>query len=138
MTHQIDVSDEHNLVVTVYRDTVTADEIECGFETLAGLARDRNGLRAICDFTLCRLDFSTDELRALASRSAKAAVAGSPFKRAILVADDLTFGIGRMFCAFSAEEATETRTFRDIGAVAEWLDIDRDVIARRLGSTDAA
>ncbi len=135
MTQQTHVCDDQNVVVTVYQGSVTADQIARGFETLADLARDRRGLTAICDFRRCRIDFDVNELRSLAASSAKAARAGSAAKRAILAADDLTFGIGRMFCAFSGDQPTETRTFRDIGAMADWLDVDRAVIESRIGAT---
>lgn len=136
MPHRTQLSDENTLIVTIYRDGVTAAEIEQGFAAHADLVRDGQRVAAICDFRRCRLDFSAIELRSLAARSAQAAVPGISSKRAILAGDDLTFGMGRMFSAFSGDQPVETRTFRDIGALADWLELDRDAVSAKVGSAD--
>lgn len=132
MTHETRVCDDHNFVVTTYRNEVSAGEIELSLVERADLARDRAGLIAICDFRYCQLKLSTGEVRILAARAAKAAEGRGASKQAILAADDLTFGIGRMFCAFTADQPVETQVFRDVDAMARWLGLDSTVVEGQL------
>ena len=124
MAHFLQLIEDFNLVVISYRDSVTTRDIEGVFDSLLSLARDNPGLAAIGDFRNCQLTFSTLELRSLASFSQEAALAAGPSKWAILAADDLTFGLGRMYSAFAASQPVETRTFRDVESLADWLELD--------------
>ncbi|MEQ8697210.1 MAG: hypothetical protein RLT05_11695 [Bauldia litoralis] len=124
MAHFLQLIDAHKLAIISYRDSVSASEIGSVFDALLDLARAHPGLAAIADFRGCQLTFSTEELRALASQSQDAALAAGPAKWAILAADDLTFGLGRMYSAFASNQPVETRTFRDVASLAEWFGLE--------------
>ena len=75
-----------------------------------------------CDFTKVEnFEISNNELHRIAGQDQKAATLNSHMLIAIVGADDLIFGLGRMWEAFVGDVPFETKVFRDVEEAESWL-----------------
>ena len=65
------------------------------------------------------LDLTTDEIRSLAEHAKLKT--HRPQKTALVVGDDLSYGLSRMYSAHRQQEGNETRVFADPDAARNWL-----------------
>jgi hypothetical protein len=75
---------------------------------------------AVFDARRARLSFSVDEVRELA-QIARAQLPGKLIRRAIVVADDLEFGISKLFQILTNDARHQYEVFRDYESALDWV-----------------
>ena len=80
----------------------------------------KNYWRTLTDVRECRPAFSTEEYRRLVKNLLEPALSGRKLKIAILVRDELQFGISRQFQVF-LESGSESAIFTEESVAREWL-----------------
>jgi len=111
------------LVHSVFEGLVTFEE---SFTNNLALRADEDfdpSMLQLSDARTATAASSADEIRALAKNSPF----GPASRRAVLVADDDTFGVTRMYTA-QASDAGEVRIFRDEAEALEWLGVTADAL----------
>ena len=78
---------------------------------------------AVLDARGIVVDFDTAVLQGLAGHH-RLHAEGTPSRWAMIVSEDLTYGLGRMFEAFMDESPRVFRVFRSMQDALEWLGVD--------------
>jgi hypothetical protein len=86
-------------------------------------------LDALLDAREIDVDFGTADLRGFASHH-RARAEGRSSRWGIVVSEDLTYGMGRMFEAFMSGSPREFRVFRSMEEAADWVGVDPETLAR--------
>ena len=84
--------------------------------------RDDSGysnLSRLWDFRKAAFDFSAEELEEIASHASSADL--DPSRVAMLVSQDLSYGVSRMYEAYRKSSMTDVKVFRDEAEAIEWL-----------------
>ena len=84
--------------------------------------RDKSGYSSLCrlwDFRKASFAFSAEELEEIASHASSADQA--PSRVAMLVNQDLSFGVSRLYEAYRKNTLTDVKVFRDKTAAIQWL-----------------
>lgn len=84
--------------------------------------RDESGynhLSRLWDFRKASFDFSAEELEEIASYASAADL--DPSRVAMLVGQDLSFGVSRMYEAYRSSPMTDVKVFREEGEAIDWL-----------------
>ena len=84
--------------------------------------RDKSGysnLSRLWDFRKTAFDFSAEELEEIASHASSAD--HDPSRVAILVSQDLSFGVSRMYEVYRKNTLTDVNVFRDEPEAIAWL-----------------
>jgi hypothetical protein len=84
--------------------------------------RDESGyssLSRLWDFRKAVFDFSAEELEEIASHAASAD--DRPAKVAMLVNQDLSYGVSRMYEAYRKNALTDVKVFREEAEAVDWL-----------------
>ena len=110
-----------HLVVTTWTGDVTLEESQQHNASLRDDPAFAPDMRQLSDARQARSRVTGDGIRGLARSSPF----GRAAKRAILVADDETFGVSRMYEA-QATDAGMVAIFRDRDAALAFLDLDHD------------
>lgn len=116
---------DHGFVHTVWEGKVTMEDGQAHNEALRNDPDFCPSMKQLSDARTAESAVSGDGVRTLAKTSAF----GPQSRRAILVADDNTFGVSRMYEA-QADQAGEVRIFRDEVEALDWLGIDPGVLSR--------
>lgn len=110
------ILDDLNLVVTTWSGDVTLDESQRHNRDLRSDPTFRADMRQLSDARLARSQVPAEGIRGLARTSPF----GPEARRSILVSDDETFGVSRMYEA-QATEAGAVAVFRDRAEALSWL-----------------
>jgi len=78
-----------------------------------------NHLSRLWDFRKASFDFSAEELEEIASYASTADL--DPSRVAMLVGQDLSFGVSRMYEAYRKSPMTDVNVFREEAEAVEWL-----------------
>jgi len=84
--------------------------------------RDESGysnLSRLWDFRKTTFDFSAEELEEIASHASSADI--DPSRVAMLVNQDLSYGVSRMYEAYRKTPLTDVKVFKDEAEAIEWL-----------------
>ncbi|MCG6910454.1 MAG: hypothetical protein LJE94_10070 [Deltaproteobacteria bacterium] len=84
--------------------------------------RDESGYRNLArlwDFRNATFNFSVSELEEIAAHAASADLERT--KVAMLVSQDLSFGVSRMYRAYRQNEFTDVNVFKDESEAIKWL-----------------
>ena len=125
ITYQIDR--ERRLVIATGRGVITDAEV-FGYQQEVWSQPENSAYDELIDMTgVSHIEFvSPERVAKLANLSSSMDAPGSPSKLAIIVANDLHFGLGRMYQSHRemAKESTKTvRVFRNEEAALEWLGV---------------
>ena len=76
----------------------------------------------IADFSnVTGTDITSEQVKILAEQDARAAKVNPNLIVAVVGADDLVYGLARMWEAYAGEVSFETGVFRDIDAARQWI-----------------
>jgi hypothetical protein len=101
--------------------------VEQAAEVIATVSRDprwQPGFSRLVDMRNARISFSKDGSRNLAAVNAsegRAAAIKPQHKVALVITDELSFGIASQYAAYSELQGVPTEVFRDIARAESWL-----------------
>lgn len=78
-----------------------------------------NNLARLWDFRKSSFEFTAEELEEIASHASTADL--DPARVAMLVSQDLSYGVSRIYEAYRKSALTDVKVFRDEAAALEWL-----------------
>ena len=84
--------------------------------------RDESGysnLARLWDFRKSSFDFTAEELEEIASHASSADI--DPARVAMLVSQDLSYGVSRIYEAYRKSALTDVKVFRDEADAIEWF-----------------
>ncbi|MEQ9452457.1 MAG: hypothetical protein RJQ07_12815 [Pseudomonadales bacterium] len=111
----------HALTYSVFEGRITLTGFQDFRTTLAQDARHNPVFGHLLDLRLADLSlFGTDQIRSIAQSRIHEATS----RRAIVVARALDFGIARMADAWFHQARPHSKTFRDLNAAVEWLEVE--------------
>ncbi|MGI9627840.1 MAG: hypothetical protein ACR2QM_13470 [Longimicrobiales bacterium] len=118
------------LLVTRFSGVVDDGQLVGVYTELVGHPEWRAGLDEFADLRGADLTaVSSEGLRRVAELSERLHSGADKVPRtAVLVDQDVNFGLGRMYEAFSAESPETLQLFRDLDAALEWLGVPPDVL----------
>lgn len=118
MVSSLDGEVDDRILLEAYERLYRGPDWRPGYSELADLRR--------CDMR----QVTADGLRRL-SRLAQSAVgdAAVSFRTAVVVEDDLPFGLARMYGTFADTLAEDVQVFRDEGEAIEWLAVPEEARA---------
>ncbi len=123
ITYEIDR--EQNLIVTTASGTLTDDDV-LGLK--ARLVQDKHfkpGMRELSDIrNIDRLDVTPAGVRAMVKQDRDDAVIVSSHRLAIVLSDDVAFGMARMYQMLTESTMDDVGVFRDIEEAKSWLKSD--------------
>lgn len=111
-----------NLVFTTIKGEVTANEVLAALTGLLDSPEYRPGLNGLVDLRESDMDPDAKEIRKIAALLINNKERIGESRSAIVVSEDLAYGLARMFEAYADESSIETRIFRDMEAARSWLD----------------
>ncbi|MEQ8692254.1 MAG: hypothetical protein RIC89_15645 [Pseudomonadales bacterium] len=111
----------HALTYSVFEGKITLTGFQDFRTTLAQDARHNPVFGHLLDLRLADLSlFGTDQIRSIA----QSRIHDATSRRAIVVARALDFGIARMADAWFHQARPHAKTFRDLNAAVEWLEVE--------------
>lgn len=85
---------------------------------------------------LDRLDISTEQMQELAAmdrRAAEQSPSPVPLRVAIVIAHDITEGLGRIYCAYAKSPALDAQVFFDMETARSWAQAAADASNQQMG-----
>jgi hypothetical protein len=128
-TYSIDESRE--LATVVWAGDVRPEEAGEAIRALAQDPRCKPHFRRLVDMREARVQIPKQDNRELAQTNAEAGRAVEPNaprgKTAIVVGDELSFGIASQYAAYAELQGVPTEVFRDRKAAEVWLELGKRV-----------
>ena len=118
ITYQVDES--LGVIFEHWCGTVTTKDLAGHWNARLTDQGTKNYWRTLTDVRECRPAFSTEEYRRLVKNLLEPALSGRKLKIAILVKDELQFGVSRQFQVF-LESGCESAIFTEESVAREWL-----------------
>lgn len=119
MGMQVDTQRIEGLAVCAVTGTLGLAEIKRYATAMLRCAGDK-GLHLLWDLRLARFDLSAVDVRDLAA-SLRTLAEGTAPRSAFVVAEDLEFGLVRMFQAYRDTDGSRIGVFRELDAAVTWL-----------------
>jgi len=125
--------DAENFLVCAFSGPVDDAELMAHMESLIADERLRPGYRELAD---CRgistpIGITGEGLRNVARRET-ASTLPKGGRLALVMDQDVTYGLGRMFSVFAEENRSEIRVFSALPEACAWLGVDPDLVLKHL------
>jgi hypothetical protein len=117
------IDKESGIVHTTIEGHTSTDEIVAGLRNLMDHPDFRPGLKGIADLRNSQLDTFSADVREIANLIIEYQDKIGPSRTAVLVSKDVTFGMARVFQAFSEQSSIETAIFRNKEEALQWLGV---------------
>jgi len=118
MNMSYDISDLEDILLVTIKGNPTVDDIKQILdETRSGSGYSHTA--RLWDFSDSRFNFSQNEILDIASYASFSD--DRPSRVAILVSEDLSFGVSRIYEAFRHSDLTKINVFRDKAEAIAWL-----------------
>ena len=118
MKATFDIYEKKGILFISIEGDPTVDDIKQTLNQTRG-ASGYNHLSRLWDFRRASFDFSAEELEEIASHASTADIA--PARVAMLVNQDLSFGVSRMYEAYRKSPITDVKVFREEDEAIDWL-----------------
>ena len=118
MRASFDIFEKDGVLVIAIAVDPTVEDIKRALSKTRDASGYRNMSR-LWDFREAAFDFSMEELEEIASFASSADAA--PARVAMLVGQDLSFGVSRMYGAYRENTLTEVKVFRHEPEALAWL-----------------
>jgi hypothetical protein len=116
---------DNNILYETGEDEVTyQDFVEYRENLLAQPARPASKALVLCDYRTARIALSSEEMWRIKGKSDKVADFFGGAKVAIVAADDLGFGMARMYSMASEPGDFEVEVFKTVAQACAWLGIE--------------
>ena len=121
---------QQGLLVAVWSGEVADADLVPTYSRIYADPAWRPGLHELVDLRGANVDGITgDGLRALAALVSRCVGdAEQRFRTAVIVSQDIGFGLARMYGAYSAESPEEVQVFRDPQSALRWLGAAADLL----------
>lgn len=133
MSHTLTLNDELGVIVLRAKEAMSFDEF-CGvFKEMVRLPGFREGLSLVADLRGSGTKLTGENIRQLAAHARATDAAWGDTKWSIIAADDLMFGLSRMFGALTDDHQIDTHVFRDVEKADGWLGLGvetHEILAR--------
>jgi len=127
MPHSIKLNDALGVIVLRSAGNVDFTELRNDLDELVRLPGFREGLALVADFRGSSTPVTAAEIAKLADYAKRTDAKWGVTKWAFIAADDLTFGLTRMFMAMTEDYDVTTQVFRDDIRADGWLGLGADV-----------
>jgi hypothetical protein len=127
MSHSIKLNDAFDVIVLRSTGKVDFTELQNDLDELVRMPGFREGLSLVADFRGSSTPVTAAEIVKLADYAKRTDAKWGVTKWAIIAADDLTFGLTRMFMAMTEDYDVTTQVFRDAVKADGWLGLGIDV-----------
>jgi hypothetical protein len=127
MPHSIKLNDALGVIVLRSAGNVDFTELRNDLDELVRLPGFREGLALVADFRGSSTPVTAAEIAKLADYAKRTDARWGVTKWAFIAADDLTFGLTRMFMAMTEDYDVTTQVFRDGIRADGWLGLGVDV-----------
>jgi hypothetical protein len=119
----------HELAVIVLRTTKVVDlsELERALDEVVHLPGFKKGLCLVIDFRASEPALSAADIRHLVEYAEKTDLKWGRTKWLIIAADDVTYGLSRMYIALAEKHEVTTHVFRTLTNADDWLALGIDV-----------
>ncbi len=113
---------ERNLVVTTASGTLTNDDVIQLKDRLAQDPGFKPGMSELSDVrSIDHLEVTPAGVRAMVRQDERAATQGASGKLALVVSQDVAYGMARMYQMLTESHTPNVGIFRDIGEARAWL-----------------
>jgi hypothetical protein len=123
------IDEGNELATVIWTGDVRPEDAGEAIRAVAQDPRCRPNFRRLVDMRAARLEIPKQDNRELASVKAQATPIFDRHvkhgKTAIVVGDELSFGIASQYAAYSELQGVPTEVFRDVRAAEEWLELGR-------------
>jgi hypothetical protein len=106
--------------------SITADDIDAYVEEVLEDPRQAYVTQELADFRDAEFSVTPDRVVKLAALDRKRLSRMKIVRRAIVVSNDLQYGLARMYGQFLAPSGQEVRPFHDIDEARRWLETGED------------
>ena len=113
-----EIFEKEGVLVIAVKGDPTVDTIKHALDQTRGASGYRN-LSRLWDFREASFDFTREELEEIAAHTSSADA--GPAKVAMLVGQDLSFGVSRMYEAYRKNNLTDVKVFRREPEAVAWL-----------------
>ena len=114
------IDPKRQIAIAVVTGTITVAEVRADVMQLASTPYAGSDMPGLIDMRNATAGLNADDLLEIAETVKRARAIGRT-RRALLVGNDLMFGLYRMFASFATGGATEYRVFRDEDQALAWL-----------------
>lgn len=121
--HQWQVLSEHHLLITRWRGLVTDDTLLSGYAKIYADPLWAPGFSELADLRDGDLTGVTSGGLTKLAHGIASLLDGVESKSAVLVSNDLGYGLARMYDVFAHESAETVQVFRDPEPAFAWLDL---------------
>ncbi len=137
MPIRFDINPDKSLVVVVHEGVVLDDEFLSTYQALFGHDRFDYSYNILVD--LRQADSSTRSTNALKGfagfiRNQYANITAQP-QVAVVATENISFGLARMYEAFSDSVPWDFKVFRDVSEALVWLGLDGDFLKNKSGAS---
>jgi hypothetical protein len=115
------IDKESGIVYTTIDGRTNTDEIVESLESLLNNPDFKPGLNGIADLRNSEMDTFSADVKRIAGLMIEYRNKIGPSKTAVVISKDVTFGMTRVFQAFSEQSSIETAIFRDMEEALRWL-----------------
>jgi hypothetical protein len=115
------IDKESGIVYTTINGRTNTDEIVESLENLLNNPDFKPGLNGIADLRNSEMDTFSADVKRIAGLMIEYRNKIGPSKTAVVISKDVTFGMTRVFQAFSEQSSIETAIFRDMEEALRWL-----------------
>jgi len=115
-------------VVVTWSGRISVDESLRFMKEFAGLPAFRSGLHRIHDLRGADTNLSSEELRIIADRVGQFDELQGERRTALLVGDDLSYGLSRIFMAVSSTLLAKIQVTKNAGEAKEWVGLASDYV----------
>jgi hypothetical protein len=127
MSHTLRFNHGLGVIVVRTNDIVDVSELRATFDELVDHSDFREGLSLVVDFRGGETALSGDDIRHLAQYAENTDARWGDTKWLIIAADDLTYGLSRMFITLAEGHQVTTHVFRNVTEAGDWLGLATDV-----------
>ena len=117
------IDKESGVVCTTIDGYVSTDEIIEGLRNIMNHPDFRPGLNGIADLRNSDLNTFSADVKRIAELLVEYRDKTGPSRTAVLVSNDVTFGMTRVFQVFAEQSSVETAIFRDMEEAVQWLGV---------------
>lgn len=121
MAHTIRLNRDYRVVVVRHTGNVNYTELRSALAEVPQICGFEEGLRLVADFRASNAPLSAEEVRLLASYAKGVDARWGETKWAIIAADDVIYGLARMYSALTNDHRVETFVFRNPLEADDWL-----------------
>ena len=117
--HEIDEA-AGTVTVTGEGDITHEEDLAC-FGAVLGNPAYRPGMGLLLDYRKRSSVATTDQVKEFVEAGAKLREALGDSRLAVVVSEEIAYGMSRMYSMLAESESVPTRSFRDIGEAMHWL-----------------